>query len=106
VRLEAGDAVLMYTGDSGPSPQIAELADGADLLVAEASYIDGVPEDSRHFLSSARQGGLVAARARAGRLLLTHLMPGVDHGAAASAASAEYGGPVDIATPFLVMDVD
>lgn len=106
VRLEAGDAVLMYTGDSGPSPHIAELADSADLLVAEASYIDRVPEDSRHFLSSARQGGLVATRARVGRLLLTHLMPGTDRRAAASAASAEYGGPVDIATPFLVMDLD
>src|SRR5262249_61106155 len=57
VRLAAGHAALMYTGDSGPSPHVAELADGAGLLVAEASYIDRVPEDSRPHLSGARQGG-------------------------------------------------
>lgn len=106
VRLAAGHAALMYTGDSGPSPHVAELADGAGLLVAEASYIDRVPEDSRQYLSSARQAGGEAARASAGRLLLTHLMPGTDHGAARAAASAEYGGPVDVATPGLVLDLD
>lgn len=106
VRLTAGHTALMYTGDSGPSPRIAELADGAALLVAEASYIDHVPGDSRRYLSSARQAGREAARAEAGRLLLTHLMPGTDHVAAHAAASAEYGGPVDVATPGLVVALD
>ena len=106
VRLAAGDSELMYTGDSGPSPHIAELADSASLLVAEASYIDRVPEDSRLHLSSARQAGREAARAGVGRLLLTHLMPGTDHGAAQAAASAGYGGPVDVAVPGLVLDLD
>jgi ribonuclease BN (tRNA processing enzyme) len=106
VRLTAAGIALMYTGDSGPSPQVAELADGAGLMVAEASYIDSVPEDSRPFLSSARQAGREAARSGAGRLLLTHLMPGTDHGAARAAASAEYSGPVDVATPGLVLRLD
>jgi ribonuclease BN (tRNA processing enzyme) len=106
LRLTAGQTALMYTGDSGPSPRIAELADGAALLVAEASYIDRVPGDSRRYLSSARQAGREATRAGAGRLLLTHLMPGTDHGAARAAASAEYGGPVDVAIPGLVVALD
>ena len=106
VRLAAGRAVVMYTGDSGPSPQIAELADGAGLLVAEATYIDRVPEDSRQYISSARQAGREARHAGAGRLLLTHLMPGTDHGAALAAARAEYGGSVDVAAPGVVLDVD
>jgi ribonuclease BN (tRNA processing enzyme) len=106
VRLTAGHTALMYTGDTGPSPRIAELADGAALLVAEASYLDRVPGDSRRYLSSARQAGREAARAGAGRLLLTHLMPGTDRGAARAAASAEYGGPVDVAVPGLVLALD
>jgi ribonuclease BN (tRNA processing enzyme) len=105
VRLTARGVTLMYTGDSGPSPHIGELADGADLLVAEASYIDRVPEDSVRCLSSARQAGEEAARAGAGRLLLTHLMPGTGHGAARAAACAYYGGPVNVATPGLVLDL-
>jgi ribonuclease BN (tRNA processing enzyme) len=52
------------------------------------------------------QAGLEAARAGAGRLLLTHLMPGTDHAAARAAASAEYDGPVDVATPGLVVGLD
>jgi ribonuclease BN (tRNA processing enzyme) len=106
VRLAAGATALTYTGDSGPSPYLAELADGAALFVAEASYVDRVPVDSRLYLSSARQAAWEAARAGAGRLLLTHLMPGTDHGAARTAARAEYGGPVDVATPGLVLNVD
>ena len=106
VRLTGGGAALMYTGDTGPSPQIAELADGAGLVVAEASYTDAVPEDSRQYASSARQAGREAARAAAGRLLLTHLLPGTDHGAARAAASAGYDGPVHVAAPGLVVDLD
>jgi ribonuclease BN (tRNA processing enzyme) len=106
VRLAAGHAALMYTGDSGPSRHIAELADGVSLLVAEATYIDRAPEDSRLFLSSARQAGQEAARAGAGRLLLTHLWPGTDHGAAEAAASAEFDGQVDVAVPGIVLDLD
>src|SRR5690606_33147063 len=36
-RLAAGGTVMAYTGDTGPSPEIVELARDADLLLAEAS---------------------------------------------------------------------
>lgn len=43
LRAEAGGAVLAYTCDTGPSPLLAPLADGADLLVHEATgHIPGV----------------------------------------------------------------
>jgi ribonuclease BN (tRNA processing enzyme) len=105
VRLAAGGAAIAYTGDSGPAAEIAELARGAGLLVAEASYVDRVPEDSRRYLSSARQAGGYAAQAGAGHLVLTHLMPGTDHQAAEVAAAASYGGAVSVATPGLVLTV-
>ena len=40
--------------------------------------------------------------AGAGRLVLTHLMPGTDPGAAVTAAAASYGGDITVATPRLV----
>ena len=70
--------MLTFTGDSGPDDGVVGLARGADLLLAEASFADEVPEDSRRYLSSARQQGRQAAAAGAGRLLLTHLLPGTD----------------------------
>jgi ribonuclease BN (tRNA processing enzyme) len=57
--------VFAYTGDTGPSPDVVGLARDADLLLAEATYVDQVPEDSRRYLSSARQVGRQAADADA-----------------------------------------
>ncbi len=105
LRLTAGRQVLAYTGDTGPSEGVADLGRGADLLLAEASYADQVPEDLRRYLSSARQQGQQAAAAGARRLLLTHLMPGTDPAAATAAARGWYDGEVGVATPGQVLDL-
>jgi ribonuclease BN (tRNA processing enzyme) len=105
IRLAAGGPVLVYTGDTGPSPDVVDLARGADLLLAEATYVDQVPEDSRRYLTSARQAGRQAQDADARRLLLTHLQPGTDATAAQAAAGAGYDGEIGIATSGLVFDL-
>ncbi|SIM52074.1 Ribonuclease BN, tRNA processing enzyme [Micromonospora cremea] len=105
VRLAAGDGVLAYTGDTGPSPDVVELARDADLLLAEATYVDEVPEDSRRYLSSARQVGRQAADAGVRHLLLTHLWPGTDPAAARAAAGDRYDGEIGVANADLVRDL-
>jgi ribonuclease BN (tRNA processing enzyme) len=97
LRLTAGGSALAYTGDTGPSPAVVELARGADLLLADATYMEEAPAESRPYLGSARLAGGWAAAAGAGRLLLTHLWPGTDPAAAVAAAAAEYGGEVAVA---------
>jgi ribonuclease BN (tRNA processing enzyme) len=104
VRLAAGGRVLAYTGDAGPSPDVVELACGADLLLAEATYVDQVPDDCRLYLTSARIAGRQATDAGAGRLLLTHLWPGTDPAAARAAAGDGFDG--DIAIAMAGLDVD
>ena len=103
LRLHAGGEVLAYTGDTGPSPDLLPLARDADVFVAEASYPERVPGDSVRYLSSARQAGQAAAAAGARRLLLTHLLPGTDSGAAIEAAAAGYDGGISVAVPGLAM---
>jgi ribonuclease BN (tRNA processing enzyme) len=98
IRLTAGGTALAYTGDTGPSPEIVRLARDADMLLAEASYVDRVPEDARECLSSAWQAGRHAADADVGRLLLTHLLPGTSATAAHDAAAGSYPGRTDVAT--------
>jgi ribonuclease BN (tRNA processing enzyme) len=105
VRLVAGGRALAYTGDSGPSDAVAELARGADLLLAEASHADQVPDDSRRTLSSARQRGVQAAAAGAGHLVLTHLIPGTDPAAAQAAARHGYDGQVGVAAAGMAFDL-
>jgi ribonuclease BN (tRNA processing enzyme) len=106
IRISAGataPTVLAYTGDCGPSPVVAELAIGADLLIANATHPETVPEMRAAYLSSARQAGASAQSAGAKALLLTHLWPGTDPDAAFAAAAETYDGPVEVATPGLIM---
>jgi ribonuclease BN (tRNA processing enzyme) len=101
LRLEADGTSIAYTGDTGPSPDLLDLARDCDLFLAEATYPDRVPPDSERYLSSGRQSGQVAAEAGAGRLVLTHLWPGTDPGAAIRAAAAGYDGYIAVAVPGL-----
>jgi ribonuclease BN (tRNA processing enzyme) len=105
IRLTADGRTIAYTGDTGPSPEIAKLARDADLLIAEATFVHEVPEESSRWLSSARQAGQYATDAEASRLLLTHLQPGTDPGAATGAASDHYAGEIAVATADLVIDL-
>ncbi len=105
LRLTADDLVIAYTGDTGPSEDISELGKDADLLVAEATFVGHVPEDSRGYLSSARDAGRQATAAGAQRLLLTHLWPGTDHDAARADAADHYAGEVAVAAAGLAVDL-
>lgn len=97
LRLEADGESLAYTGDTGPSPELDELASGAGVYLAEASYPWEVPADGAWSLSSALQAGQVAARAGVEKLVLTHLMPGTDQAEAIRAAATSYAGPIEVA---------
>jgi ribonuclease BN (tRNA processing enzyme) len=103
IRLVAQERVFAYTGDTGPSSEVVELARGADLLLAEATYVNQVPEDSQRYLTSAPQAGQQAANAGARHLMLTHLAPGTDSEAARSAAAEKYDGPIGVASAGLVL---
>jgi ribonuclease BN (tRNA processing enzyme) len=105
VRLTAGGRTLVYTGDAGPAPEVVALAHDADLLLAEATFVDEVPEDSRGYLCSATEAGRQASQAGVGRLVLTHLQPGTDRRAARAAAAREYRGPIDVADGGLAIDL-
>jgi ribonuclease BN (tRNA processing enzyme) len=101
VRLTGGGRSLVYTGDAAAHPALVELARDADVLLAEASFIDVVPDDEGPTLSSARDAGRQAAEAGVGTLVLTHLLPGTDRRRSAAAARASFGGPIRVARPGL-----
>jgi ribonuclease BN (tRNA processing enzyme) len=64
-RITDGSRTLAFSGDSGPDPVLAELADGADLFLCEATQADNEPIDLH---LTAEQAIAVGAK----RLLLTH----------------------------------
>jgi ribonuclease BN (tRNA processing enzyme) len=105
LRLSAGGRTLAYTGDTGPSPSVADVANGADLFIAEATFAEQVPEASSRGLSSALYMGEMAARAQVRHLLLSHLWPGSDPVAMAQAARRAYSGRIDVAKGGDVFDL-
>ena len=106
IRLSAGGAVLAYTGDCGPDPGVVELARDADVLVADATYVDEITDpDVVGLLGTARDAAIQATAAGAGRLVLTHLWPGTDPDASRDAAGAHFAGAVDVARRGLVVDL-
>jgi ribonuclease BN (tRNA processing enzyme) len=103
VRLTAGGRTLVYTGDTGPSDEVVELARGADLLLAEAAYPEG-PDLPPGLHLTGRQAGELAVKSGVGRLLLTHVPAWVDS-AAQLAAAREVFGPAELARHAAVHEV-
>jgi ribonuclease BN (tRNA processing enzyme) len=104
-RISVGRRSLVYTGDCGPSDGLIQLADGADLLLAEASYAETVPPEVVGSLSSAADVGREAATAGVKRLVLTHLIPKTSEADAVAAAARSFAGPISVASPGLAVDV-
>ena len=63
-RFETPDRVIVFTGDTGPSNAVTELAKGADLLVSETSSCEGrmqeMADDGRwQAMTSGEQAGII-----------------------------------------------
>jgi ribonuclease BN (tRNA processing enzyme) len=76
-RVECAGRSLVFSGDTAPCPELAELATGADVLLADAAWRDrGGRVDNLHM--SGREAAGIAVDAGVGRLLLTHVLPWSD----------------------------
>lgn len=90
-RFDAADRSIVFSGDTTYSPELAELAKGADVLVHEVLYVPGlekllarVPNAAtlrEHLIAShtvPEDVGKVAAAAGVKTLVLSHFVPGDD----------------------------
>ena len=65
LRIEHGHRVLAYSADTAPCDALLRLAQGADLFLCEASYIDGVDNPPDLHLTG-REAGEAASKAGVG----------------------------------------
>jgi ribonuclease BN (tRNA processing enzyme) len=97
VRLEHGGRLLAYSSDTAPCEALLRLAQGVDLFLCEASYLDGADNPPDLHLTGA-EAGEVATKAGVGKLVLTHLVSAWGSEAATlQAAESTFTGPVEIA---------
>ncbi|MCP3819469.1 MBL fold metallo-hydrolase [Streptomyces sp. A3M-1-3] len=96
IRIEHDGKSLTYSGDTGVSDSLNELAAEADLFLCEASFTHG-KEDIPDLHLNGREAGEQAQRANVGRLVLTHIPPWTDGSRNLEDAQAMYDGPSELA---------
>jgi ribonuclease BN (tRNA processing enzyme) len=97
VEIAAEGKRLVYTADTGPGWSVDAFDPGADLVLSEATFQRDNESSGVHL--SARQAGEAARAARARRLMLTHIWPGLDPQASVVEGSEAFGEDVSLAVP-------
>lgn len=103
-RVTVAGRTIAYSADTGESGALVDLARGADLLLCEASFLDS-PALPAGLHLTARQAAEHAARAGAGQLVLTHLVPWNDAQRSLREAAPRFGGPLALASSGMVIDL-
>ena len=104
LKIVHNDTVLVYSGDTGPCAALEELAAGADLLLAEASFVEG-NDNPHHLHLTGRQAATLAEQAKVGRLVLTHIPPWHRPDDVLAQAVPHFGGETTLARPGVSYDV-
>ena len=89
---------LVFSGDTGPCPALVDLARGADLLLAEAAFLDGADNPPNLHLTG-RQAAETAQEAEVGELVLTHIPPWHRADDVLAEARPHFAGPITLARP-------
>ena len=105
IRVTAGGRTITYSADTGPSAAVARAAAGSDLFLCEATWLEDSPRPPNLHMT-AREAAEHAARADVGRLALIHTTAYLDQQAFVDQASKAFAGPVELAHPDVVYDLD
>ncbi|MDO8107115.1 MBL fold metallo-hydrolase [Isoptericola sp. b441] len=96
---------LAYTGDTDACVGLDELATGADLLLAEAAFVEGREDAVRNIHLTGRRAGEAAARGGSAALMLTHIPAWNPPQVAAVEAAGVFTGPITTAAPGMVVEL-
>jgi ribonuclease BN (tRNA processing enzyme) len=104
LRVETDGAILAYTADTGPTEELAPMARGADLLLAEASWQeDGGNRMPIHL--TGREAGEAARDAGVSTLVLTHIWPTLERARSEAEAAGAFDGQIVLAEEGMVREV-
>lgn len=90
---------LAYSGDTDACAGLDALATGADLLLAEAAFVEGRDDHVRGVHLTGRRAAQAAAHGGARALVLTHVPAWNDPQVALTEAREVYDGPLELAVP-------
>ncbi len=108
IRLCGANWSLTYTGDTAWCKELIDLADGSDILLSEATYLQEKEEILiGHGHLTGTEAGLMARKATVKRLILTHFSQESAGWLAKlkEDAARGFGGKVDLAWPKAEFDL-
>ena len=104
IRVATDAHSLVYSGDTGPTDSLVELAADADLFLCEASFVESAVNPPNLHLTGA-EAGAYATRARVGRLLVTHIPAWTDRAEVESDVKTTWDGPYEIVTAGAIFEL-
>ena len=93
--IERGERRIVYTGDTGFDPSLADWASGCDVLLTECSLPADMAMDAH---LTPEQCGALAERAAPSLLALTHFYPPVERVDIRALVAERFTGPLVLAT--------
>jgi len=103
IRVTAGGMSITYSGDTGPTSQLADLARGTDIALFEASFVGTQNPPDLHLTGA--EAGRIASQADVGLLVLTHHAAWNDEAEVLAEAAAQFDGPIEQARPGMTIDL-
>ncbi|MEJ7634073.1 MBL fold metallo-hydrolase [Aeromicrobium sp.] len=97
MRIATATHSLVYSGDTGPTDALADLVEGADLFLCEASFVESGENPPNLHLTGA-EAGSYATRGGVGRLLVTHIPTWTDRAEVESDVKSTWDGPYELVT--------
>lgn len=96
MRIQANEAVVVYTADSSYQDAFIPFSKDADLLIAESNFYAGQDGSGAGHMNSTEVGKL-ASEANVGELIITHLPHFGRHKDLVNEAQALYTGNIQLA---------
>ena len=93
-RVEGGGKVIAYTGDSAPTENLHHAARDADLLMADATWLERERPLPSGVHMTGHEAGRTAAEANAQRLMVTHVFPSNDPAEVSAEAARAFDGEI------------
>lgn len=105
VKASIGGRTLVYTGDTAWHEPLVDFCRGADLLLAEASFLEKNKGANVASHLSAHDAGRLAEMAGVKRLVLTHFYPPEHLDSLLAEAQTQFSREIILARPGLIIDV-
>ncbi|CAG4913653.1 unnamed protein product [Acidithrix sp. C25] len=102
---ESDGRTIVYSADSAYCDSLVALAQNADILLAESTWIERPRWSSRGIHMDALEVGELGEAAGVARLVITHVAYPNDPNQARQVASTKYSGEILIANDFDVIEV-